>query len=188
MHAETHICNRVRIDHPKDAMTITVRSILRLGKLAFISVWLSGWSYGGILALGVLLFGNSDSGRNFFIALWLIPWAAGFAFGAFMFLWILWGREQLTIDNSSITKRISVRLFTRTWNYDLVNVSNIRKTPDLSEFLSQSNLENPFGKTGRIAFDHNDETVTFGAGLDEAEADFLLNTVLNKLNLTSEAA
>lgn len=188
MQFEPASSKRVQIGHSHNGVTITVRAKVRLFGFAFLTVWLCGWTAGGVFAANSLLTGDAFGEARIFLAFWLCGWALGWLFAVFALLWMLGGKEQLMLQNAGLTKRISVWLLGRSRHYDLNLVSKVRKNASLKTTSPNANLDSPFGKNGRIAFDYGQKTVTFGAGIDDAETDLILSALKTRLGSRRMAA
>jgi hypothetical protein len=58
--------------------------------------------------------------------------------------------------------------------YDLLNVRNLRVVPFDESLWSR---RDPWTPTGPLAFDYGARTVRFGAGIDEAEARMIVDSI-----------
>ena len=132
--------------------------------LLFPTVWLCGWTFGGIVA-GLSLFRHF----SFFISVWMIGWAVGETVVGYMVLYAIGGREVIVVNADTFTRRIQIFGLGVTKSYRAVQMCNLRYQPDASS-----------GKTrvpSRIAFDYGDKVFGFGGGLGEQEALELINRI-----------
>jgi hypothetical protein len=102
-----------------------------------------------------------------FLLVWL---AAGCAW-AYLWLWNLIGREEVTIDGQVI----AVRRWPlgRRREYDVRHVRRLRASPS-----ARSSFRDPSGFFGgALAFDYGARTVRLGNGIDEAEAQLIVESI-----------
>jgi len=99
-------------------------------------------------------------------------------FALYVVLWSLFGREIIKVDADTLSIQRRLFLDRQPKDYELSSVKTLRTTPIPYE---------PFyilrwlGLTGGpIAFDYGTETVRFGAGMQEAEANQMLDLLLKK--------
>lgn len=151
--------------------------------LIFVGAWLCGWTMGEIFAIGAitgLLIGKSVGG--IFILFWLIAWTVGGFFAFNFFLWNLRGKELITIGQGVLILERKGALIGKARTYDLKEVKNLRvqdNTPD-SGIFGRRNDFSAFKQTGIIRFDYGFKTIKFGDGIDEAEANYLLEKMKEK--------
>ncbi len=69
--------------------------------LAFMGVWLTGWTFGGVITWGAL-FSGAAPGTRAFLALWLAGWAVGEAAAGYTVLWQLFGQEALHLTRDTM--------------------------------------------------------------------------------------
>lgn len=159
--------------------------------LLFTGVWLIGWLFGEIFALGMVtgLFGGRGP-ANLFIAFWLIAWTVGGFFAFRMFLWNLRGREIITIGQGRLTIDKKGVLLFKPKTYDLNEVKNIRVQDDnlgvAGPFGVRPGGFGAFNAGGIIRFDYGLQTVKFAGGIDEAEAKFILEKLKERHLLTDK--
>ena len=101
-----------------------------------------------------------------------------FGFGLYVVLWSLFGREIIRVDADTLG--IQRRLFwdSQPKDYEISSIRALRVTVVPYEpfhFLRSFGLAG-----GPIAFDYGAETVRFGAGIQEAEAEHVLDLLSKK--------
>jgi hypothetical protein len=129
--------------------------------LLFMSVWLVGWTVGGINAITELVHSDKPLSTQVFLLAWLCGWTLGWVFVVGFILWSLAGEELLILGTQDLILRRSILSIGLTREYTLSHVKNLR----FSTF--------PGGRGGprqSLAFDYGAKTVRFGGGIDEAEA------------------
>lgn len=137
--------------------------------IPFITVWLLGWTAGGIAAVTEFLSGEAQ----LFLGLWLVGWAIGWVFAATWLGWQLGGRLQITTQGRALLYKWSMPLLSRTKRYDVQQVRNLRagSVPWPWGIGFMSGGHPPFlpGTPGSVQFDYGGRTVSVMPGLDQAE-------------------
>ncbi|ASP32868.1 hypothetical protein [Labrenzia sp. VG12] len=188
MQFESPISTRLRTSQTHAGNIISVRAKKEPFVMLFMSVWLCGWTFGGVTAGSVLLTGGGDLDGRLFLSFWMMGWAVGWVLVTSSLLWMLAGQESLTVSRTHVTKTVSIPLINWSWHYNPALMTKTRRNVVPSTRYGRNQLNNPLGKQGRVAFDYGQKTVTFGAGLDDAEADFVLDSLKSGLGLRREAA
>jgi hypothetical protein len=156
--------------------------------IIFIGAWLCGWFLGEIFAitmvtrLGVINFGS------LFLIVWLIGWTVGGLLALRFFLWILKGKEIITVGQGRLVIDKKGMLLYKPKTYDLNEVKNIRVQEDNHDnggFLGRrSNNFGTINSGETIKFDYGLKTIKIAGGLDEAEARFIIQKLKDKHLLT----
>ena len=149
--------------------------------IPFISVWLIGWTAGGIAAVTQFIRGEAQ----LFLAVWLVGWVFGWLFAATWLGWQLAGRLQISVQGGALVYQWSMPLVTKTKRYDTQQIRNLRAGratwPWGSGFMSVSYP--PFIPTvpGSVQFDYGGRTVNVMPGLDEAEGSMIVDWLAPRL-------
>jgi hypothetical protein len=162
---------------------ITLKAPRNLLLMAFLAVWLCGWTFGGLAAMTTLW----AKGFQPFLMVWLGGWALGEGFAAATLCWSLTGAEILRVVGSDL--EIAYRMLGFTTR-KLFRGSEIRHlstwtTPYFSRY-NQSLL--PFfggPRMGSVKFAYGARTVFVAPGLDEPEAQLIVDRLQNRLPLTA---
>lgn len=165
--------------------------------IAFLSFWLCGWLLGELSVIGALtglqlgwLAGMPSAPMpvSAFLLVWLGGWTVGGLFALRALLWMVRGQEVITAGSGTLTVDKAGMLFYKAKTYDLAEVRNVRVQEDVAAgfqgFGTRRNSIAGFGDTGTIRFDYGLKTVKFGAGIDEAEARFLVGKLRERRVLT----
>lgn len=124
---------------------------------------------------------------NLFLFIWLGGWTVGGFFAIRTFLWTVAGREIIEVGMGQLTISRKGVPFAKSKVYNLNESKKFRVQDDNNGFQSmwgnskRSNFFN-IADSGTIRFDYGMQTVKFGNGLDEAEADFVLKKLSDKKN------
>ena len=150
-------------------------------KILFFAVWLAGWTIGGRFAARQVVRSYAVGKIDWFTSLWLIGWAFGECFVASAILWAVGGQTLLRLDPATLQIEWSlfgVRLNTRTLS--TADVRNLRYCPAVSKGRSSV--------ASRISFESADRTISFAAGISDAEAFALLDKMLEVYTFPKERA
>lgn len=140
--------------------------------MLFLSLWLVGWAFGEISAIGMLVSEGGNAGTGRFMIVWLTGWTVGGAFAIGVVLWLHFGKERVTLSSTRLEIRQEVLGVGRSREYELTHVKNLRVSAESFNMFSSRNSFRALGiGGGNIAFDHGSSTIRFGAGIDEAEAE-----------------
>ena len=149
--------------------------------ILFLFAWLGGWFFGE--ASAIRSFAEPKGQELGFTAFWLLGWTVGGAFAALTWLWNIAGREILRFGSGKFTYRRAIGPLGLTKTYDLTHMKDLRAVPAPSVFQSNRGL-GVWGLTGgQIAFDYGASTVNVGAGVDEAEAKTIVQSVKSRYNV-----
>ncbi len=140
--------------------------------LLFAIPWLGGWVFGAINAIQVL----SGAFANPFMLFWLAGWTVGGVFVVIGVLWGLFGTEKLEISLSETRLSQTVFGIGRKRAFPTREISNLRfREVDTSLFSRRDRWSVwGFGR-GKIEFDHGLKSHSFGLGLDDPEALYVID-------------
>jgi len=157
-----------------EGLEIVIPARRHLLVLLFLGVWLVGWLMGEMTAITQLFSGRS-SGPEGFILIWLVFWTLGGGFAAYIWLWMLVGKERILIGTSTLHVKRDVLGLGRTRTYELYKIRNLRVAPqptgprDAGAAFRLSGLAG-----GLIAFEYEGKTIRFGAAIDEPEGQMIV--------------
>jgi len=165
---------RATITGGPEGLEIVIPARRHLLVLLFLGVWLVGWLMGEMTAIAHLFSGRS-SGPEGFILIWLVFWTLGGGFAAYIWLWMLVGKERILIGTSTLHVKRDVLGLGRTRTYELYKIRNLRVAPqptgprDAGAAFRLSGLAG-----GLIAFECEGKTIRFGAAIDEPEGQMIV--------------
>jgi len=163
---------------------ITIPSARNIFAAIFLGIWLCAWAGGECMAIGMGVFaGGVISG---FMLVWLAGWTAGGIFAFRALVWMVSGKEIITVGQGELTVAKKNLLFFKPKTYSLSDAKKFRVRDDSANmgYYGRQNNLGGFGNTGTIQFDYGMKTVKFAAGVDEAEASYLLQKLKEKHLLT----
>lgn len=155
--------------------------------LLFLGVWLVGWLMGE-MTVGAQLFSRRPNGPAAILLIWLIFWTLGGGFAAYLWLWMLVGKERILIGTSMLQMKRDVLGLGRTRRYELYKIRNLRVAlppsgpRDAGVALRFAGLVG-----GLIAFEHEGKTIRFGAAVDEAEARMIVERMKQRYAFSETA-
>lgn len=173
---------RAIIDENFDGIAITIPTKKNWAIVLFLGFWLFAWCFGEFFAIRELTGGGSGA-PDLFLFVWLGGWTIGGFFAFRALCWMVIGKEIITIGQGALTIDKRGALFYRSKTYDLREAKNFRAIEDrasLGVFGSRRGSIYNLDKNGTIRFDYGMQTIKFGDGLDEAEANFILQKLRNK--------
>lgn len=156
-----------------------------------LSFWMLAWS-GGVIALlaaSILRSGDNNTAPLPVVALFLCIWCVPGFFVVRIWLWNIMGKEVITFSQGVLTLDKKNLIFYKTKAYSLADAKNFRVQEDPVTTMM------PFGmmrsgnlwrlsNTGTLRFDYGMETKKFAAGIDEAEAFYILQRLREKKLIT----
>lgn len=146
--------------------------------MSFLTVWLAGWTFGGVAAFAELVTKPEP-----FLAIWLVGWAFGEFFAAATIAWSLNGHEFLRpeLDGLAYGYRLfgikKSRLYQRAEIRDLRAASAVNPlTMFRMEWLPIAGHQ-----FGSVKFDYGARTVNMAPSLDEAEAKLVVAEIKRRM-------
>jgi len=175
---------RARIDEDINGLEIRIRSKTQWFVTVFLCFWLFGWAFGEVMVLTTLL-GGGVGVANLFMIAWLGAWTVGGLFCMSVVLWNFAGQERITLPGNALTVQRRVPVLTRSWTYDIAQITKLRTTQQVETALWVNRQMNSglFSRRdhGSVKFDYGMRTVGFGMELEEAEAAHLLDRLNTRL-------
>lgn len=164
-----------KIENSLGGLSISIPSKKNWFALLFGTAWLGGWYFGFKSASSILLSGETDNiGANGFMTFWLIGWTVGGVVIISMLLWGYFGQEQFTSNRGEVYLNKTVFGLGIKKRMETNEIKNIR-TEVANGNLFGSNRWAFWGLgPGKIKFDYGLKTFSFGLGVDDAEADHIV--------------
>ena len=159
--------------------------------IVFLALWLAMWFAAASSVRHELSAPGPTPGRAF-VAVWLALWILGGVFMAFIFLWMLFGRELIELRPDQLVLSKSLFGLPRSRAYDLTHVRGLRVGPVVPPLFDGLTFQRIFDKKARrrydftdataawglgggpIVFDYGPQTIRCGACLDEAEGKIVV--------------
>jgi len=181
---------RAIIEDDFSQMRITIPARKHWAIIIFIGAWMGGWAMGMNAVLhGIGSAPSGFGGLDLFMLFWSIGWTVGGVFALSILFWQLFGKEIITVESGRLTIEKKGALFVRPKTYDLSEVKNVR-VQDTNQYAdgfwgTRRRGYNAFMPDGIIKFDYGFKTVKFAGGIDEAEANYILERLRAKKLLVS---
>ena len=182
---------RYALEATADGVRVVIPAPRNWLMITFFSAWLLGWFFGERGAL-IQLFGQPSGGMTLkhvqpgFLLLWLVMWTAGGTAVVTTLLWQLAGREVITANSLSLTRRIEAFGFGITRSYTLSDIRDLRVYPRYTRQRAILPWAGGDG-SGSIAFDYGARTIRFAPGIDEAEAKMLVADLARRAKVQPSA-
>ena len=173
---------KAKIEKTFGELTIIIPSKKNWFALLFATAWLGGWFFGFKTVLTLLFFDNKEnSGPEGFMTLWLLAWTiAGLAILAVL-LWGYFGRETIKIDKGEIFFEKTVFGIGQKKRMEANEVKNMRTERTDSSWFGPNRWAFWGLGSGKIKFDYGLKTFSFGLGVDDAEANHLVEILKDYL-------
>ena len=170
-----------RVDPGKSRVTVSeeagaLRFVIPAGRhwfmTLFLPFWLLGWAWGEVTVLSKLIEGGTGA-PTVFLWSWLGAWTVGGLWTIYTLAWNAVGRELVVVDGSTFVLRREILGVGRSKEFDCAQVRGLRASRETVSYGS----EGGWVRTRNLAFDYGARTCRFGEGLDEAEAQQLVEMV-----------
>ncbi|MCO5946233.1 hypothetical protein [Mucilaginibacter flavidus] len=180
---ETPYGGRASIIENFDGIEIIVPAKRNTFVIIFFSIWLCIWTVSEFSTLNTFIIGRNSS-RDIFSIVWLCGWTLGGLIAFRALFWTITGKEIIKVGQGALTINKRGALLYKAKSYDLREAKNFRAWQEYAP-------RGPFGNTGSnnafnianngtIRFDYGMQTIKFADGLDEAEANFILQKLRDK--------
>ncbi|SKB00362.1 hypothetical protein SAMN02745166_03128 [Prosthecobacter debontii] len=174
---------RHTVTEQADSLVFRIPPKRNIFMLGFLTLWLGGWVVGELMApIGFFTAVQKNPGAAVFMLVWFCFWTVGGAFAIYTWLWLVKGCEVVTISATALSIKNEIFRYGRTKHYDVSEIRDLRISPLVyNPYDFRSGLAFWGIGGGAIAFDYGFKTYRFGAGVDEAEARLILQTITSRL-------
>lgn len=149
--------------------------------ILFLCFWFCGWIMGESFAIGTLFKGDTPIFANLFMLVWLGAWTTGGVAVVSIILWQLKGKETIVLENNILTIEKNLGIIKRKKQYDANQIENLKLSTIDSHPMNNIQFSTPIGnKAGKLCFSYGMKTVRFLMDVDEAEAQFILDILLDR--------
>ncbi len=158
-----------------DGFNVQIQSANNIFVSAFLSFWLTGWTFGGIFAIRALVTEwTKNFGAALFLLFWLCGWVLGESFALATILWGFFGKEILSVNQGVLTIKRDIFGLGPRRRYDIIKITNLRATVPANSVTADQYNRPKYGLySGAIYFDYEDKRIMIGAGLPKPEAEEL---------------
>lgn len=163
-----------------NGLTLIIPSKKNWFVLVFSTFWMGGWFFGFITVLNSLISETTNNiGVDGFLIFWLLGWTAGGITIIVISLWGYFGKEYFVIDRNQVLFEKTVFGIGKKNKFEKSELKNFR-VEYVNESMFQRNNWSAFGfGSGKIKFDYGLKTFSFGLGVNDAEANYIVE-ILNK--------
>ena len=180
---------RATVTDTSSGLEITVPAKKNWFITIFLGFWLCGWAMGEIMVPTQFFSHDMPPEAMLFTLVWICAWTIGGAFALYVFFWSLVGRERILLGPDRLAIKRELFGWGRKREYELIHVRHIRVAPaqfNLFDFRAGLQFWGIGG--GIIAFDHGSATVRLGAGLEESEAQSIVDRIGSRASIPESAA
>ena len=177
---------RSRISEVSGGLQIVIPAKRNIFIILFLAAWLVGWAAGEVMVPTSFFKKNMPLGGQIFTIAWLVGWTVGGLFAIYIWLWTLVGKEVVLIDGITLAIRRDILGYGRFKEYELSHLRNLRASPASFNMWNFSGALQFWGLGGGIiAFDYGARTYRFGASIDEAEGDHIIQHITQRYDIRS---
>ncbi len=169
---------RFTINQTERGEVIRIKAPRQIFVMLFLPFWLVMWTIGGVAAVYALI-----TQFQVFILFWLGAWAAGWIAAAGTLVWMFTGVETVGVVGSDLEVSHLALGFSRRWLYQGSQIKNLAIATQ-AVWPFQFRWQLPFFRTARngsIKFNYGPRTIFAAAGLDEGEAQLIIDRLARKL-------
>jgi hypothetical protein len=175
---------RAIISTRPNGLEIVIPSKKNIFLILFLSAWLVGWAVGEVSVPTQFIKGVKDTSALIFLSAWFIAWTIGGGFTIYIWLWNISGKERITINNLSLIVKRELFNHGREKEYEITHISNLRVSAQpFNPFNFSASLQFWGVGGGVLAFDYGARTYRFGSGVDEAEANHIIERIKSQYKL-----
>jgi hypothetical protein len=161
-----------------DGDALRIPAARNLFVMAFLPIWLAGWTAGGLSAITTLSHQFSA-----FLLFWLCAWALGWVFAARAILWMAFGAETLRVINGDLQVTRGALWFSNTKLFRGRDIAQLARVQTVDWFNGRYNMAT-FGFNGThgaVRFTYGARSYDLAAGMDDAEARQILDWLKQRL-------
>ena len=173
---------KATIERTFEGLNITIPSKKNWFALLFGTVWMGGWFFGFLSASGALSSEIGHSGASGFLTFWLFGWTVGGIAVSFMLLWGYFGQEKFITDRNEISFEKTVFGIGLKNKLDISAITNFRTEFGSDNWLGGNRWAFWGLGPGKIKFDYGLKTCSFGLGVDDAEANYIVGLLKEQFN------
>ncbi len=121
-------------------------------------------------------------GRNNFVTIWSLMWILGLLSMIFLILWGLFGEESFIMNRNDVLFEKTIFGIGIKKRFEISEIKNFRLEA-INESMFGGNRWSYWGLgPGKIKFDYGFKTYSFGLGVDDAEANYIIEILKEHFN------
>ncbi|MBU3659535.1 MAG: hypothetical protein FGM14_06685 [Flavobacteriales bacterium] len=181
------IGNRISFNDSKEKFTVVIEPEKNGFVNSLMGAWLSMWLTIGVIVIWSLATLNLKEQEQIILYVFLVFWFY-YAFRVTRsFLWLLFGKELIKIDEVSLTIKKSIKNYGQSIPYYFENIKNLKFEVPEKNSIQVVWESSPWINGGeRLNFEYFDKVVRFGRKLNEKEAQLLFNVIAKQLKERSK--
>lgn len=176
---------RFKLIEEPNGFTVYIRAPKYYFHILFALVWWPLWTFGGFAVL-TAIFTEPARKDLFFILLWLCLWFCAWVFIAYSWLWMVFGKEVISIRRDVLTIKRDMFGWGKSISIPLAEIYDLRIRTEKPPFFSS---ERSMGRWGlgwpTLTVYWRDKTHRFGLKLHSDEAEFLYDKIEHFIARTS---
>lgn len=165
----------------KNKTTIVISAEDIMWQKALMGAWFFMWlAIGGIMSWSFTL--KLTQQEQLIVIIFLVFWAYyAFRVGR-QFLWLLWGKEYIKINETGLNIKNGIKTYGKVNTYFLENITNLRIQQPKETSIQAVWEASPWIRGGeRIEFDYMGKVVRFGRKLNEKEVKLLFQLISKRI-------
>lgn len=178
------IGERISFVDDKDKTTIVIYPENITWLKAVLGAWVGMWFAIGATVIWSLFTFEFTEQETIILYVFLSFWAYYAYRVTKSFLWILWGKELIKIDEVSLSYKRSIRNYGKSVPYFLENIKKMSVFQPKEKSIQTAWEKSPWIRGGdRIQFEHMGKVVRFGRKLNEKDTNQLFKFVTKKMDV-----
>lgn len=177
------IGKRISFKDEKNKTTIAIVPEQNFLVNGLMGAWVAMWTTIGAIVIWSFFYLTLTDQEMIILVVFLSFWVYYFVRVTRSFLWLMWGKEFIKIDETAFTYKRSIRGYGKATPYYLENISKMRMfTPKEKSFQSVWE-SSPWVRGGeRLEFDYFQKVIRFGRKLEEKDAKLLFQLVSKRID------
>lgn len=176
------IGNRVSVVDTKEKTTIVIHPEKKVFITAVMGAWIFMWYSIGITMIWSYFVLKLTQQEKLIIVIFLSFWVYYAVRVTRSFLWLLWGSENLKIDQIGLTLKRSTGKIGKATPYYLENIKKIRLDIPKERSFQTAWESSPWVRGGeRIEFDYMGKVIRLARKLNEKDANLLFNLITKRV-------
>jgi hypothetical protein len=170
---------RAFITNEGETLKLVIPVVTPLGSKIFLFCWWGGWLMGEVAVTKEIFFSTTPWSKSYFAIIWLCVWTVIGVKTLRSFLWSLFGREIIKLNQQYLTHQMSILNVGTTSKFAVTHITNMRyAAPEISQ---KTNRNSGLFPPKVIKFDFGMTTHYVGMGLDQPEANAIIEQMSEKV-------
>lgn len=177
------IGNRISFVDDKKKTTIVIDQEPTFWVNGLMGAWVAMWMTIGAIVIWAMLTLELTNQEFIILVVFMSFWFYYATKVVRSFLWLMWGKESIKIDEVALIYKKSIRNYGRAVPYYLENIQKIRMSIPKENSIQNVWESSPWVRGGeRIEFDYMGKVIRFGRKLKQEEAERLFKLVTKKVD------